>query len=443
MALYFLLMHVVLFCSPILEAQTPNSPYFSWTKELKNELFHVRQYDKHARPVLNSSEQVIKVDVRFSFTRAVFNEKDGTLETNGWLGLRWVDSMLKWDPSVFGDMRNVKLISDLLWKPDIVVFNSVRGYDPMPPSQATLLHDGTVYYIPPLYLVTPCTPDLTKWPEGFLKCEIRFGAWTLDSTEILLGILENETKADLIHYESWSSRWEITETAVSTNSYFNCCNPYYQDVAVIVHLKRNSSLAEKIAIISSAGIWIIVLSSYWMSPNSIDRQTIGYSGFIGMILILVIFLWKLPTGKNVPVLLVTHLVLLLQCGSNCAVTMMNRRLLQRSPKSAPNWVRRLMNNRISDTLSSRRDILAGIELNQAHTPLGTRNDSSTLLSSSSTVPDETAQPRLIQPYKTCISEDIDIWYRVASLFDRLAFSIYLLSFILFSAFIVVLYATDK
>lgn len=31
--------------------------------------------------------------------------------------------MLKWDPSEFGDMRNLKLISDLLWKPDIVVFN--------------------------------------------------------------------------------------------------------------------------------------------------------------------------------------------------------------------------------------------------------------------------------------------------------------------------------
>lgn len=31
-----------------------------------------------------------------------------------------------------------------------------------------------------------------------LFAKIRFGAWTLDSTEILLGILENETKVKII-----------------------------------------------------------------------------------------------------------------------------------------------------------------------------------------------------------------------------------------------------
>jgi len=31
--------------------------------------------------------------------------------------------MMKWEPSAYGDVRNLKFISDLLWKPDIVVFN--------------------------------------------------------------------------------------------------------------------------------------------------------------------------------------------------------------------------------------------------------------------------------------------------------------------------------
>jgi hypothetical protein len=30
---------------------------------------------------------------------------------------------MKWDPTAYGDLRNLKLMSDLLWKPDIVVFN--------------------------------------------------------------------------------------------------------------------------------------------------------------------------------------------------------------------------------------------------------------------------------------------------------------------------------
>lgn len=52
--------------------------------------------------------------------------------------------------------------------------------------------------------------------------------------------------------------------------------------------------------------------------------------------------------------------------------MMNRRLLQRSPKSAPYWVRRMVNNKILDTLSPRREMLTEIELNQvgSEKPIG-------------------------------------------------------------------------
>jgi hypothetical protein len=63
------------------------SVFFNWIGELQKELFHVRQYNKNVRPISNVSEQVMKVEMQFSFVRAVLNEKDGTLETNGWLGL--------------------------------------------------------------------------------------------------------------------------------------------------------------------------------------------------------------------------------------------------------------------------------------------------------------------------------------------------------------------
>lgn len=146
-----------------------------------------------------------------------------------------------------------------------------------------------------------------------------------------------------------------------------------------------------------------------MSPNSTDRQTVGYSGFIGMILILVYFLWKLPTGKNIPVLCKDCAQLLIYTGNftlkfifiqtsaysshassavrfklryknlalthfvfnlilifyKVAITMMNRRLLRRSPKSAPYWVVRMMKNKILNSLSSpRRKLLAEIQLKE-------------------------------------------------------------------------------
>lgn len=72
--------------------------------------------------------------------------------------------------------------------------SSVRGYDTLPGSHIVILSDGVIYYIPPLHLVTSCDMDLTNWPFDTQTCYLRFGAWSHDSTEILLGILDNQTE---------------------------------------------------------------------------------------------------------------------------------------------------------------------------------------------------------------------------------------------------------
>ena len=39
---------------------------------------------------------------------------------------RWTDDMMKWNPAEFGDLESLKIVSDQLWKPDIVVYNRWR-----------------------------------------------------------------------------------------------------------------------------------------------------------------------------------------------------------------------------------------------------------------------------------------------------------------------------
>ena len=127
----------------------------NWIKVLRRELFERRVYDKAARPVAHHQAQTA-IDMQFSFTRIVVDELEGTLTTNGWLGLvtwpptlcrvaswrnqlnfffrikysnfvdslqRWTDEMMMWNPAAFGDLQSLKLHSDELWKPDIVVYN--------------------------------------------------------------------------------------------------------------------------------------------------------------------------------------------------------------------------------------------------------------------------------------------------------------------------------
>ena len=68
----------------------------------------------------------------------------------------------------------------------------------MSAAHSVLLSNGHVYYIPPLSLATPCQLELAYWPFDVQTCSLRFGAWSHDSSEILLGILDNHTEVFLI-----------------------------------------------------------------------------------------------------------------------------------------------------------------------------------------------------------------------------------------------------
>lgn len=63
-----------------------NELHSNWIKVLRTELFEKRMYDRQTRPVSHHQSQT-NVDMQFTFTRVIVDERAGTLHTNGWLGL--------------------------------------------------------------------------------------------------------------------------------------------------------------------------------------------------------------------------------------------------------------------------------------------------------------------------------------------------------------------
>jgi len=49
------------------------------------------------------------------------------LHTKARLKISWYDPRLRWDPASYGGMTKIKLNSTRVWKPDIVLHNSVTG----------------------------------------------------------------------------------------------------------------------------------------------------------------------------------------------------------------------------------------------------------------------------------------------------------------------------
>ena len=51
------------------------------------------------------------------------DEKNQVMTTNVWLDQEWDDELLIWNPSDFGGIHRIRIPCDLIWLPDIVLYN--------------------------------------------------------------------------------------------------------------------------------------------------------------------------------------------------------------------------------------------------------------------------------------------------------------------------------
>ena len=45
------------------------------------------------------------------------------MTTNVWLDQEWRDELLTWNPADFGELTRIRIPCDLIWLPDIVLYN--------------------------------------------------------------------------------------------------------------------------------------------------------------------------------------------------------------------------------------------------------------------------------------------------------------------------------
>ncbi|KAL1243045.1 Acetylcholine receptor subunit alpha-like [Trichinella spiralis] len=154
---------------------------YVWSSNNQMQLFEdlLYNYNKISRPVRNASE-ILTIKFGASLIRIIdVDEKNQMLTTNLWLDMEWPDSKLVWDPDMYGGIKKLHIPADLLWTPDIVLYNNAAG-DPEITifNDALVYYDGTVVWKPPAIYKSFCSIDVTWFPYDSQKCLMKFGLWS-------------------------------------------------------------------------------------------------------------------------------------------------------------------------------------------------------------------------------------------------------------------------
>ncbi|RCN38127.1 Neurotransmitter-gated ion-channel ligand binding domain protein [Ancylostoma caninum] len=160
-----------------------------------------------------------------------------------WTQFTWNDYKMRWDPKEYGNITNIQLPHDFLWKPDILLFNSAdEHFDASFPVNFVVSWNGDVLWAPPGIVKFSCDLSMTWFPFDEQMCFLKYGSWTYTGSKLDLHIddtgLNERHKMDLSYYVQNGEFDLLATPAERIESTFN--NEPYIEVFFRMHLKRKT-----------------------------------------------------------------------------------------------------------------------------------------------------------------------------------------------------------
>ncbi|XP_054626406.1 neuronal acetylcholine receptor subunit alpha-7a isoform X2 [Dunckerocampus dactyliophorus] len=194
-------------------------------------------YNPLVRPVLNESESLM-VKLGFHLMQIVdVDEKNQVLTTNVWFQMSWNDYQLLWNTSDYNGVSTVRFPDHLLWKPDILLYNSAdEKFDATYHTNVLVNQSGGCLFLPPAIFKSTCYIDVRWFPFDIQKCDLKFGSWTYGGWSVDLTMLE----ADISNYIA-NVEWDLVVVSGKKNDrIYECCPEPYPDVTYTIVIRRRT-----------------------------------------------------------------------------------------------------------------------------------------------------------------------------------------------------------
>ncbi|KAM9835997.1 neuronal acetylcholine receptor subunit alpha-2-like [Aulostomus maculatus] len=265
------------------------------------------------------------------------------MTTNVWLKQEWTDYKLQWDPSDFDNVTSIRVPSELIWVPDIVLYNNADGeFTVTHMTKAQLFHTGRVRWVPPAIYKSSCSIDVTFFPFDQQSCKMKFGSWTYDRAKIDLEPFENTV--DLKDY--WESgEWAIVNAVGTYNTKkYDCCHEIYPDITYYFIIRRLPLFYTINLIIPCLLISCLTVLVFYLPSDCGEKITLCISVLLSLTVFLLLITEIIPsTSLVIPLIGEYLLFIMIFVTLSIVITVFVLNVHHRSSvtHTMPRWVRRL------------------------------------------------------------------------------------------------------
>ncbi|XP_002819095.2 neuronal acetylcholine receptor subunit beta-3 [Pongo abelii] len=290
----------------------PSSATAGFNSVAENEdalLRHLFQgYQKWVRPVLHSND-TIKVYFGLKISQLVdVDEKNQLMTTNVWLKQEWTDHKLRWNPDDYGGINSIKVPSESLWLPDIVLFENADGrFEGSLMTKVIVKSNGTVVWTPPASYKSSCTMDVTFFPFDQQNCSMKFGSWTYDGTMVdLILINENVDRKDFFD----NGEWEILNAKGMKGNRRDGVY-FYPFITYSFVLRRLPLFYTLFLIIPCLGLSFLTVLVFYLPSDEGEKLSLSTSVLVSLTVFLLVIEEIIPSSSKVIPLIGEYLLFIM------------------------------------------------------------------------------------------------------------------------------------
>uniref|UniRef100_A0A3B3WVZ0 Cholinergic receptor, nicotinic, alpha 4b n=1 Tax=Poecilia mexicana TaxID=48701 RepID=A0A3B3WVZ0_9TELE len=316
-------------------------------------------YNKLSRPVQNTSDTVL---VHFGLSIAqlidVINA-DLTLQCMNIMVVflqEWNDYKLRWNPEEYENVTSIRIPSEIIWRPDIVLYNNADGdFAVTHLTKAHLFYDGQIKWKPPAIYKSSCSIDVTFFPFDQQNCKMKFGSWTYDRAKI--DLISMASDVDQMDY--WESgEWVIINAVGKYNTKkYECCTEIYADITYYFIIRRLPLFYTINLIIPCLLISCLTVLVFYLPSQCGEKITLCISVLLSLTVFLLLITEIIPSTSLVIPLIGEYLLFTMVFVTlSIIITVFVLNVHHRSPKThgMPHWVRRVFLDLVPRVLFMKR-----------------------------------------------------------------------------------------
>ncbi|XP_019900019.1 5-hydroxytryptamine receptor 3A-like [Esox lucius] len=227
------------------------------------------------------------------------------------LALKWNNERIGWNTSKFCGISRVSVRKEMLWTPDLFVYEMTE-MDPYPPSPYLYVsHDGMISKEEAMKVVSTCKMDIHKFPFDTQKCNITFSSVIHTVADIQLIPFSNSSRATQASREVMQTQgeWEFLDMTVSRGKLI-FEGGEWDTISYTITMKRRPLLHITNFLIPILFFLCLDLASFLISDQRGEKLGFKVTVLLAISVLLLILNDILPSMSNRSPLIATYCIVI-------------------------------------------------------------------------------------------------------------------------------------